>query len=124
MRTFDDVPPEKHKEVAINVVKLCLKSYHKLDDDMHPQHGAVKTETASTNYPGDLFCIKMDIDRAIEILPLHTRKVVILAFIAGLSVGKICAMMGFKFRVDFYRTLDAALEQMYAYLGANWLRNN
>jgi hypothetical protein len=46
-----------------------------------------------------------------------------MAFIAGLPVSKICAMMGFKFRVDFYRSLECALQAMYGYLGENWLRD-
>jgi hypothetical protein len=123
VKTFDEIPPEQHKEMAINVIKLCLKSYHKLSEDMYPQSGAVKTEASMKTYPGDIFCIKIDIDRAINILPFQLRKVVIMAFIAGLPVSKICAMLGFKFRVDFYRTLDNALQAMYVYLGENWLRN-
>jgi hypothetical protein len=54
MRTFNEVPPEKHKEMAINVIKFCLKSYHRLSEEMYPQTGAVKTEASTKIYPGDV----------------------------------------------------------------------
>ena len=101
MRTFDEVPPEKHKEIAIKVIKLALKSYYKLTEDMYPSTGAVKTETVTSYHPGDIFCLKIDIDRAIEQLPLNLRKIIIMAFIVGWPVSKICSALGFKFRVDF-----------------------
>lgn len=123
MRVFDDIPEEKHKEMAIKVIKLCLKSYYKLSEEMYPQTGAVKTEAIVNTYPGDIFCIKMDIDKAINCLPLQLRKITLMAFIMGWPVSKICNTLGFKFRVDFYRALDNAFEIMYTHLGPNWLRN-
>jgi DNA-directed RNA polymerase specialized sigma24 family protein len=101
MRTFDEIPPEKHKDVAIKVIKLALKSYYKLAEDMYPATGAVKTEAMGNMHPGDTFCLKIDIDRAIEQLPLKLRKIIIMAFIVGWPVSKICSALGFKFRVDF-----------------------
>jgi DNA-directed RNA polymerase specialized sigma24 family protein len=101
VRTFDDIPADKHKEIAIKVIKFALKSYYKLAEDMYPATGAVKTETMSNLHPGDIFCLKIDIDRAIQQLPLNLRKIIIMAFIVGWPVSKICSALGFKFRVDF-----------------------
>lgn len=101
IKTFDEIPTERHEEICIKVIKHCLKAYYKLDGDMTAQPGVVKTEAVINTYPGDIFCIKIDIDRAINMLPLKLRKIIIMHFIVGFPVSKICAMLGFKFRVDF-----------------------
>jgi hypothetical protein len=124
LRTFNDVSLEKHKETCIKVIKHCLKQYYKLDSEMFPQSGAVKTETVTnTSYLGDIFCIKLDIDRAIAQLPLQFKKIVIMHFIVDFPIHKLCPMMAMKYRVDAYRPLNHAFELLYEYLGLNWLRD-
>jgi len=124
MKTFDDVPPERHKEISIKVIKYCLKAYFKLSSTMYPQSSVVRQEDALNAYPGDIFSLKIDIDRAISILSLKLRKIIIMAFIIDIPVAKICSMLGYKFRVDFYRKLDEAFNAMYEELGPQWLRTN
>lgn len=122
MRTFDEVPPEKHKEISIKVLKHCLKYYFKLNSNMYPQSCVVRREDSFTNSSGDISSLKLDIDRVIQILPLKLRKIVILSFIIDVPVAKICSMLSFRFRVVFYRKLDEAFNLMYQELGPNWLR--
>lgn len=123
MRTFDEVPPEKHKEISIKVLKHCLKYYFKLNSNMYPQSCVVRREDSFTNsITGDIFSLKLDIDRVIKTLPLKLRKIVILSFIMDVPVAKICSMLSFRFRVDFYRKLDEAFNLMYKELGPEWLR--
>lgn len=122
-KTFDDVPPEHHKEVCFKVLKYWLKNYYKLDGMAFPQSSILKQEELVTGatFAGDSFCLKMDIEAAIATLPLRLKKIVYLHYIIGLPVGKICTMLGFKFRVDLYRRLEECFECMYALLGPNWL---
>jgi hypothetical protein len=101
MKTFDDIPPERHKEISIKVLKHCLKAYYKLSGTMFPQSSIIRQEDALNAYPGDIFSLKIDIDRAISILSLKLRKIIIMAFIIDIPVAKICSMLGYKFRVDF-----------------------
>ena len=124
MKTFDEVPPELHKEIAIKVIKHCLKSYYKMSNSMYPQSSVMRETDAMNTYPGDIFNLKLDIDRAIGVLSLNYKKIIIMHFIMDIPVDKICSMLGFKFRVDFYRALDNAFEKMYTYLGTEWLRTN
>jgi hypothetical protein len=111
------------KENCIQVIKYCLKYYYHLNTDMYPQSSAVKTEVAVNPYYGNMFCIKMDMDETIQKLPPKLKKIIIMHFIMDLPVGKICAMLGFKFRIDFYRALSSAFDAMYEHLGENWLKN-
>jgi hypothetical protein len=124
IKTFDEVPPEQHKEVAIKVIKHCLKSYYRMSSSMYPQSSVVRETDAMNTYPGDIFNLKLDIDRAIGVLSLKLQKIIIMHFIIDVPVDKICAMLGYKFRVDFYRKLDEAFNCMYDELGENWLRTN
>jgi hypothetical protein len=114
---------DKNKEISIQVIKHCLKYYYHLNTDMYPQSSAVKTEVSINPYHGNMFCMKMDIDETIQKLPPKLKKIIIMHFIMDLPVGKICAMLGFKFRIDFYRALSSAFDAMYEHLGENWLRN-
>jgi hypothetical protein len=124
LRTFDDITPEDHKEICIKVLKYWLKNYYKLDGMAFPQSSILKQDDilAENTYPGDLFCLKLDIERAINKLPLRLKKIIYLFSIIGFPVGKICLMLGFKFRVDLYRRLEECFESMYAELGPDWLR--
>lgn len=124
MKTFDEVPPELHKEVAIKVIKHCLKSYYKMSSSMYPQSSVVREADAMNTYPGDIFDLKLDIDRAVGVLSLKLKKIIIMHFIIDVPVDKICSMLGYKFRVDFYRKLDEAFNDMYNELGPQWLRTN
>jgi len=124
IKTFDEVPPELHKEVAIKVIKHCLKAYYRMSSSMFPQSSVVREADAMNTYPGDIFNLKLDIDRAIGILPLKLKKIIIMLFIMDVPVDKACAMMGFKFRVDVYRSLDRAFDLLYQELGTQWLRTN
>jgi hypothetical protein len=124
LRTFDEVPPELHKEVAIKVIKHCLKAYYRMSSSMYPQSSVVRESDAMNTYPGDIFNLKLDIDRAVGVLPLKLKKIVIMHFIMDVPVDKICNQLGFKFRVDLYRSLDRTFDLMYKELGENWLRTN
>jgi len=123
-RTFDDVTPEDHKEIAIKVLKHWLKNYYKLDGIAFPQSSIIRQEdlVSGSLYSGDAFCMKMDIEDAINTLPLRLKKIIYLHYIIGFPVGKICLMLGFKFRVDLYRRLEECFMSMYEFLGPQWLR--
>ena len=123
-RTFDDILPEDHKEVSIKVLKHWLKNYYKLDGMAFPQSSILKQDelVSGNTYPGDSFCLKLDIEDAINTLPLRLKKIIFLHYIIGFPVGKICLMLGFKFRVDLYRRLEECFEALYAHLGTDWLR--
>lgn len=125
MRTFDDVSPEKHKEISIKVLKYWLKNIYKMDGLSTPSNGVIKQEDIllQSQQLGNVFCLKLDITAAIDTLPLRLKKIVYLHYIIGFPVSKICLMLGFKFRVDLYRRLDECFEIMYDFLGPNWLRS-
>ena len=124
IRTFDEIPAEKHKEVAIKVIKHCLKSYYRMSSSMYPQSSVIRETDAALTVPGDIFNLKLDIDAAIAILPLKLKKIVIMLFLCDIPVDKACSMLGYRFRVDTYRNLDRAFDLMYDHLGPNWLRTN
>ena len=124
IRTFDDVPKEQHKEISIKVIKHCLKNYYRMSSSMFPQSSVVREADAANTYPGDIFNLKLDIDKAIGVLPLKLKKIIIMLFIMDVPVDKACQMLGFKFRVDTYRSLDRAFDLMYQELGNQWLRTN
>jgi len=125
VRTFDDVSPEKHKEISIKVLKYWLKNIYKMDGLSTPSNGVIKQEDIllQSQQLGNVFCLKLDITAAIDTLPLRLKKIVYLHYIIGFPVSKICLMLGFKFRVDLYRRLDECFEIMYDFLGPNWLRS-
>ena len=125
VKTFDDIKPEDHKEICIKVLKYWLKNYYKLDGIVSPQSSILKQDdiNGDNSYPGDSFCLKLDIERAINKLPLRLKKVIYLFSIIGYPVGKICLMLGFKFRVDLYRRLEECFDCMYEELGTDWLRS-
>lgn len=125
MKTFNDIRPEEHKEICIKVLKYWLKNYYKLDGISSPQSSILKQDDliASITDPGDSFCLKLDIERAINKLPLRLRKIIYLFSIIGMPVGKICLMLSLRFRVDLYRKLDEAFNLMYIELGEDWLRD-
>jgi hypothetical protein len=125
VKTFDDVAQENHKEICIKVLKYWLKNYYKLDGMAFPQSSILKQEDMSrgNTYPGDTFCLKLDIERAIDKLPFHLKKIIYLFSIVGFPVGKICLMLGFKFRVDLYRRLEECFDKMYEELGSDWLKS-
>ena len=100
-RTFDEVPSEKHKEIAIKVIKHCLKAYSRMSNSMYPQSSVIREVDAMNTYPNDIFDLKMDIDAAINALPLKYRKIILMHFILDIPVDKICSASGYKFRVDF-----------------------
>ena len=123
LRTFDEVPSEEHRAVCIKVLKHCLKYYFKLNSNMYPQSCVVRKEDSFTNnITGDIFSLKLDIDRVIQSLPLKSRKIIILSYIMDIPKNKICSMLSFRFRVDLYRRLDEAFNLMYIELGPEWLR--
>ena len=126
MYNFDNIPPNQHKAICIKFIKEWLKHYYKFQVTDSPQSSILRpqTNTLETTYPNTSFCDKLDIDRAIEELPLKLRKIVYMHFIIGYSVAKVCTMLGFKFRVNFYRKLDEAYELMYESLGYTWLKSN
>lgn len=123
-RTFEDITLEDHKEISIKVLKHWLKNYYKLDGLSFPQSSILKQEdiVAGNSNSGDTFCMKMDIEAAINTLPLRLKKIIYLHYIIGFPVGKICLMLGFKFRVDLYRRLEECFDAIYLHLGKNWLR--
>lgn len=124
-KTFDDVPSEAHKEVCFKVLKHWLKNYYKLSGMAFPQSSILKQEELikGATYAGDSFCLKLDIEKAINALPLRLKKIIYLHYIIDLPVGKICTMLSYKFRVDLYRRLEECFECMYEVLGPNWLKN-
>jgi hypothetical protein len=124
IKTFDDVPAEMHKEVAVKVIKHCLKQYYRMSNSMYPQSSVLRETDAMNTYPGDIFNIKLDIDKAVDTLSLRLKKIIIMHFIMDVPVGKVCSLLGYKFRVDLYRKLDEAFNVMYEELGPNWLRTN
>lgn len=123
--TIDDkINDKKYKDTCIKVIKHCLKYYYHLNADMYPQSTAVKTFDFSLSpFYGNMFCIKLDIDKTIQTLPPKLKKIIIMHFIMDLPVGKICAMLGFKFRIDFYRALSSRFDIMYDELGERWLKD-
>lgn len=124
-RTFNDVPPECHKQVCFKVLKFWLKSYYKLNAGAFPQSSVLRQEELINGAVdvGDSFALKMDIDNAIEALPLGLKKIIYLNYILDLPVNKTCLILGLKFRVDAYRRLDECFEKLYESLGSNWLQS-
>lgn len=123
-KTFKDIPPEKHKQICIKVLKFWLKSYYKLNNNIFPRSSVLKQEEYINGVTdsGDSFCLKMDIDDAIEHLPLHLKKIIYLNYILDLPISKIILMLNYKYRIDGYRSLDECFEHLYNYLGPEWLR--
>jgi len=71
--------------------------------------------------PENYFCEKVQIEEALEKLPLRLRKIIYLYFVLGIPVAKICTLLGYKFRVNFYRKLDECFENLYDIIGDNFL---
>ena len=124
-KTFNEVPPEKHKEVCFKVLKYWLKSYYKLNISAFPQSSVLKQDELlnGTMDSGDSLCLKLDIDNAIAKLPLKLKKMIYLSYILDMPVKKIKILLNYKFRIDCYRKLDECFEKLYEILGTNWLRN-
>lgn len=121
-RNFDDIPPEKYKEVALKTIKACLKNYHQLNSSMYPQSSAVHKGIVHNFKNIDAFSLKLDIDKAINSLSLKSKKIIILLWILQMPLLTVRDMLGFKHRVDIYRRSNEAYDAMYEFLGTNWLR--